>query len=307
MARSKLRFRAAPLLLAMLGLGCGIDDALQGAPCENDDDCPALTCVRTAAEKANEEPGTCSEDDSCVRGEQEGCQATTNGGCVNGGLVPATADDGTTFCCAAGSGSPSVISVADDGTAVCFDCPTCSSGQQEPCKAGDARCEVEEGAPCGCRTTDAALVGDPCETDEDCGAATCVRTLEQEAEPNEPLPVDQPQEPGQCRPADMPACAGGSQVGCLLPPGEFCGGATQEVDVDSLSFCCPEPSNSSEFRALVYQIAGDQSSVACTACARSGCDDAAGNLTAPQCTLLSDPECEVDPGALCGCAPAPMG
>ncbi|MGH1348113.1 MAG: hypothetical protein ACRBN8_41540 [Nannocystales bacterium] len=291
-----------------LGFACGIDDALVGAPCNEDADCPNLTCVRTATETAEDEPGLCSADSSCVQGEQAGCAANTNGLCSGSGLVAAEGPDGGNFCCPSGSGIPTVIGIAEsDGTAECFDCPQCgaTSSSEESCRAGEARCELEnEGDPCGCRPTDDSLLGENCDDDEGCGSVgVCVRTLEEQAEPDEPIDVDQTIEQGVCRPTDDPTCLRGGQVGCEVEPGSFCPGSTTEVDVGSRSYCCEQPANNTDFKSLPYLVSSDLTSVACTACPRPGCDDAAGNPTRPVCTTLTDPECIIDSGGLCGCTP----
>lgn len=293
-----MRLPALLLLLSAVGLGCGIDEALVGAPCGSDDDCPNLSCVRTATEVAADEPGLCSEDGACVPGEQAGCQTNSNGTCSSSSLVAAMADDGASYCCSVGGGgTATVVGLAEDGTAECFSCPSCTSGNQESCMAGEARCEVEDGAPCGCRATEDALLGQPCDTDDDCGAAVCVRTLEQEAEPMEPQPVDQTIEPGVCR-EDASSCEG--QLGCIVPAGNGCSGTT--VNIDTLAFCCPDPAVPSEFDSLPYATTEDRDSVACTACPRECDDDAQGN---PQvaCTALTDAACSISGGGLCGCAP----
>ncbi len=280
---------------------CSVDDLLVGAPCNDDADCPNLTCVRTLAQTNSNTPGVCSEDGACVPGEQEGCVAASDGSCELGLLVTA-AQDGTEYCCESGT-NPTIIGVSEvDGTAECFDCPACNTGNEEPCLAGDDRCVVEEGAPCGCRTTDEAVIDTPCNSDEDCGTSQCVRTLEQEEEPDEPQVADQAIEQGLCRPDDT--CAGGLQAGCLMPSGAGCsGGSTVQVDVGSLTYCCPEPANNTEFYAQVYVVSGDQQQVACTACERRVCRDDAGDFTIDECTVVSDPACIVSAGQLCGCPP----
>ncbi len=278
---------------------CGVDELLIGSPCADNADCPNLTCVRTLAQENSNAPGVCSEDGACVPGQQEGCAAASDGSCEAGLSVTASADGGA-YCCKSGP-NPTVTQVSEaDGTADCFDCPSCEfmSGM-EPCAADEARCEVENDAPCGCRTTDEAIIDTPCDGDEDCGTAQCVRTLEQAAEPQEPLPVEQGVEPGLCRSDET--CAGGLQSGCRMPPGAGCtGGNTVQVDVGSLTYCCPEPANNTDFFPQVYVISDDQQQVACTACARRACTDEAGNLVS-ECTTLSDPSCNVEPGQLCGC------
>ena len=291
-----------------LGFACGIDDALVGAACNEDADCPNLTCVRTASEVSGDEPGLCSADDSCVQGEQAGCIANNNGQCSGSALVAAAGPDGGNFCCPAGSGIPTVISVsADDGTAECFDCPQCGafSSSEEACRAGDPRCELEtDDAPCGCRGTDDSLLGESCDGDEDCGdEGVCVRTLEQQEEPNEPVDVDRQAEQGVCRSSDAPSCVPGSQSGCEVEPGSFCPGSTSEVDVGTRSYCCEQPANNTDFQSLPYLVSADLTSVACTACARPNCLDMPGNPTRPVCTSLTDPDCILDSGGLCGCTP----
>ncbi len=291
------------LALASIGVAgaCGIDDLLVGAACVVDADCPGLTCVRTLAQRNANAPGVCSENGACVPGEQEGCVVASDGSCELG-LSASAAEDGSAYCCSSGQ-NPMVIRISeDDGTADCFDCPSCSNSNTEPCFAGDERCEVEDEAPCGCRTTDEAVLDTPCDDDEDCGSAQCVRTLEQEEEPNEPQPAEQGSEPGLCRPDET--CAGGKQAGCRMPSGAGCTAtSTVQVDVGSLTYCCPQPSNTSDFFAEVYDVSTDQQQVACTACARRACLDDSGNATIDECTTVSDASCSVAPGQLCGCPP----
>ncbi|MBV1857670.1 MAG: hypothetical protein KUG77_04600 [Nannocystaceae bacterium] len=291
-----------------LGLACGIDDLLVGAACIEDADCPNLTCVRTATEAAEDEPGVCSADGACLQGEQAGCIADTNGMCSGSSLVPAAGPDGGSYCCPVGAGIPTVISVSeDDGTAACFGCPQCgsTSSSEEACMADDPRCELEnEGDPCGCRLDDDALLGENCDGDEACGSSgVCTRTLEEQVEPNEPIEVDRALEQGVCRPSEAPACLQGGQSGCEVAAGSSCPSATTEVDVQTRSYCCEPPANSTDFQSLPYIVSDDLTSVACTACPRPNCDDAMGNPTLPVCTVLSDPACIVDSGLLCGCTP----
>ncbi len=292
------------LAAAGLAIACNVDDILVGAPCESADDCPNLNCVRTPSEEASGNAGRCSETTTCVPGEQEGCAASSDGSCSSFELFPTEDEDGRTFCCPDGNGTRTVVGVSEDGsTAECFLCPSCSSSE-ESCSAGDDRCVAEGDAPCGCRPTDAAIENEPCEDDATCGGGfTCVRTLEQMAEPDEPEVAEQGIEAGQCRPESDAACVGGQQVGCLLPSGGSCQGSTNRVDVGSLSYCCPD-ATSTDFLQLVYATTDDQSSAACTACSRRACPNAAGDLTEPQCTAITDPACIVDDG-FCGCPPLP--
>lgn len=287
---------------------CGIDDLLIGAPCSDDADCPNLTCVRTAIELSEDEPGQCSVDDSCEPGKQAGCIAGVDGLCTGSGTVAAEGPDGGNFCCPTASGVATVISVSEaDGTAECFDCPDCgaSSTSEEACSAGQDRCEVEsEGAPCGCRTTDDSLLGENCDGDDECGpAGVCVRTLEEQAEPDEPITVDRDLEQGVCRPTDAASCLPSGQPGCEVEAGSSCPSGVTEVDVGTRSYCCRPPANSTDFQILPYLVSDDLTSVACTACPRPNCDDAMGNPERPVCTSLTDPDCIVPSGALCGCAP----
>ena len=251
-------------------VACGIDDLLIGARCVDDSDCPNLTCVRTLAQVNNNALGVCSDSDECVPGEQEGCVVASDGSCDLSLQATASAD-GTSYCCEGGQ-NPTVIEVSEaDGTADCFDCPSCQfMTGTEPCLASEDRCEVEGDEPCGCRTTDEAVIDTPCDGDGDCGSAQCVRTLEQDPEPQEPQPADQGIEPGLCRPDA--SCAGGLQDGCRMPPGEGCsGGSSVQVDVGSLTYCCPAPANTTDFFAQVYVVTEDQAQAACTACARRAC------------------------------------
>ena len=282
-----------------LGVACGIDDLLIGAPCNEDADCPNLSCVQTASEAAAGEPGQCSESGSCIPGQQEGCQADGSNACEFP-LSASKAPQGGFFCCGSGT-NVKVVDVAEDGTGVCFDCPSCNSNEEQ-CFAGDDRCIVEGDAPCGCRLPEGELLDEACDGDEDCGTLVCVRTLEQLEEPEEPETPEQALEDGQCRPSDDPACAPG-QSGCLLPTGSGCGANTQTVGLGSLEYCCPTPADNIAFEPLIYAVSADQGQVACTACRRNGCDDNLGNAVIDECTLISDPTCIVAAGALCGCPP----
>lgn len=286
-------------LVALTLSACGIDDLLVGAPCSEAADCPNLTCVQTASQAAAGEPGQCSESDGCIPGQQQGCQADGSGQC-DSPLAPREGSDGISYCCSSAATSR-VVGLADDGTAECFDCPSCNSNE-EPCTAGEDRCVVEDGAPCGCRLPEGELLDEACDSDDDCGSLVCVRTLEQLEEPQEPAIPDQAPEDGQCRPADEPTCAPG-QSGCLLPSGSGCAGATQVVAVDSLEYCCPTPADNTNFDPQVYAVSADQGQVACTACERNACPDALGNFIVRECTPFSDPGCVVPEGALCGCVP----
>jgi|GEM_PF-2318615 len=289
---------AAVLLLAA---GCGIDDLLVGAPCNDDGDCPNLTCVRTASEAASNEPGLCSEDSSCVPGKQEGCVAESDGSCELS-LVSVDGGDGNRYCCGSAT-NPTVVSVSEDGTAECFDCPSCNSNE-ESCRAGEERCTVEGDAPCGCRLPEGDLINEACGSDEDCGAAVCVRTLEQLEEPDEATIPEQTAEDGNCRPSDDPTCAPG-QRGCLAPESTGCLISSDNVvAVGTLEYCCPPPPDSNTFHTLVYAVSADQGQVACTFCERFACDNEAGTPNQEhQCTTVSDPACNVAAGSLCGCPP----
>lgn len=285
---------------------CGIDDLLVGAACADDEDCPNLTCVRTLAQENNDGPGVCSSDGSCVPGQQEGCLAGPDGAC-GFGLTLAASPDGPSYCCDSGQSNPTIVQVSEaDGSADCFDCPSCEfmSGV-EPCFADEDRCELEnEDDPCGCRPTDDSLLGENCDGDDNCGpAGVCVRTLEELEEPAEPINVDQALEQGVCRPADMPTCMAGGQPGCEVDGTSSCPSGTTEVDVQTRSFCCRQTANNSAFQSLPYVVSEDLTSVACTACPREDCDDMMGNATLPVCTSLTDPECIVPAGLLCGCTP----
>lgn len=295
------RLPLALVLTVALGAGlaaaCGIDDILIGAPCEEDADCPNLSCVRTATEEASGEPGLCSESERCIPGQQEGCQAASDGTCEFT-FTSVEGPDGVRYCCGIGTNAM-VISVAEDGTAECFDCPTCS-GNEEPCRAGEDRCVTESDAPCGCRPPEGALLDAVCASDEDCGSLTCVRTLEQLEEPQEPTVPAQALEDGQCR--DDGECAPG-QSGCLVPATAGCSASTEVVGIDSLEYCCPSPGDTSNFRPLAYAVSADQGEVACTVCERRACFDVAGNPNIDECTTVSDPACEVNAGQLCGCPP----
>lgn len=282
-----------------LGVACGVDDLLIGAPCNEDADCPNLSCVQTASEAAAGEPGQCSESGTCIPGQQEGCQADGSNSCEFP-LSASEAPQGGFFCCGTGT-NVKVVDVAEDGTGVCFDCPSCSTNEEQ-CFSGDDRCIVEGDAPCGCRLPEGDLLDEACGSDDDCATLVCVRTLEQLEEPNEPAIPDQALEDGQCRPADDPTCAPG-QSGCLLPAGSGCVGTTQVVSVDSLEYCCPTPADNTNFDPQVYVVSADQGQVACTACERRACPDAQGNFVLNECTPFSDPDCVVPAGSLCGCVP----
>lgn len=296
--------RARRLLLALsvgaaIAAACGIDDLLIGAPCNVDADCPNLSCVRTATEEAAGEPGLCSDSDTCVPGEQEGCQAASDGTC-DFTLTAVDGPDGGRYCCGTGTNA-TVIGIAEDGTAECYDCPSCDF-DEEPCLAGEARCIVEGDAPCGCRLPEGDLLNEACADDEDCGSLTCVRTLEQQAEPREATMPEQTIEDGNCR--DDGVCAPG-QRGCLVPTGVGCLESSDTVVADgTLEFCCPPSPDTNNFTVLLYDVSDDQREAACTFCARRACTSVDGTPNVvDQCTTISDPTCEVNAGELCGCPP----
>lgn len=275
--------------------GCSLEEALENAPCESDDDCLGeQTCVKTAHQLANNVAGWCRSDGKCATGEQEGC--ISNGTC-SGIMSLITDASGNSYCCGA---SDATLLPSDDFTsAQCVSCPTdlCTQGGDatEPCSAGDSRCVVEAGAQCGCRVPAAEIENSECETDETCGEGfLCVRTLEQLAEPEESLPEERDQESGFCRPTEAPECASGLQEGCRTEAG--CDSGQTEICAGSRCYCCDVPTNSSEFNAHVYMETELGESAACTECPRSPC-----TMTST-CTELEDPTCVVSSG-VCGCLP----
>lgn len=297
-------------LLAWLAVGlgaigfaaCGVDDILEGAVCLDDGDCPGLSCVRTASQ-SEDDFGLCLKS-GCAAGQQEGCTAGPDGAC--GSSMVSVEEGDRTFCCIAPGGTiPTVLEVADDGTAVCSACPECDEDNELSCLAEDPACVLEdENAACGCRPSASALVNMPCDPDDDmlCGGfdeLACVLTLEQQAEPREAQPSEQGRELGLCR--DDGNCFAGGQAGCTSDAGA-CGADLVSVDTDAgLTFCCPEPT-ASGFLAFVYDTTPGQETAACTQCRTSACTNAMGTVF-NECTTQSNPDCVVPAGSLCGCPP----
>lgn len=64
--------------ILVLSGACDLAETLDGEPCEVDRDCSRKqSCLRTDAERENDLPGVCSDDDDeCVLGQQLGCACT---------------------------------------------------------------------------------------------------------------------------------------------------------------------------------------------------------------------------------------
>lgn len=302
------------IALALVGAvspACSLSDLLEGAPCNSSSDCASSqTCVRTLEQEAEPldlnaaEPqsGVCSSDDACLRGEQAGCQAVEGSTpcptAITSGLRE-TMYEGVLYCCPSGTGDlVRVYAVTDDAeSAACVSCSSddCGDPEEEACIAGDERCEVAEGALCGCRVRSDRLKNRPCSDDDQCGSEfTCVRTLEQEEEPDV-SPGEGALEPGWCRPTENPTCDEGAQPGCTTPSSSCVDGV--QVCSGNACYCCPLAGNPSSFEPRVYAV-DTQGTAACVDCPRNLC-----GTGEELCTKQDDPGCVVDPGELCGCRP----
>ncbi len=280
--------------------GCSLADSLENAPCDGDDDClGSYTCVKTVHQTASALPGLCRDDGKCAAGQQEGC-VTAAGSCTDFQLTVVTDEStGASYCCATGGAANPSVTMADGASARCVACPSdlCTGDADEPCSEGDARCVVTSGG-CGCRVPANEIENSDCVDAATCGEGfVCTRTLEQEAEPDEPLPEEQEQEPGWCRPDDMPECVGGSQVGCRTDGTMGClSSQNYSCTATGRCYCCDDPADSSNFTVHVYTETGSGESAACIECRRSDC-------ATQTCTLLEDASCVVSSG-VCGCTPA---
>lgn len=281
-------------------VGCSLEDALEGAPCNSDDDCLGeQTCVKTAHQEAAEAAGLCRSDGQCVAGEQEGCIAS--GGTCENFLFFVTCIEGTDTCYCCDSSDASLTNFSEDmRSAQCVSCPTdlCSGNGDatESCSEGEPRCVVMQDT-CGCRVPEDRIENTECDDASSCGEGfVCTRTLEQQEEPEEELPENQAVEPGWCRPAQTPECAGGQQEGCRTD--DSCSGVDLRFTANCTStgrcYCCGDPA-SNDFNVHVYTDTAMGESAACVECPKS-CDP--GTST---CTMLEDPECVVTSGSVCGC------
>jgi hypothetical protein len=241
--------------------GCSLEDALENAPCETAEDClGSQTCVRTQHQLANESVGLCRSNGECAAGEQEGCVATGTGCSFSSSLTAVMASSGATYCC-----------------------PNSFSGE------GTIVVEATDQSSAWCITVDQIVM---CDDDSDCvSGVACVRTLEQEAEPDEMDVGEREVEPGWCLPD---GCLGGSQEGCRTE--ESCGsGFSSPQTAEGRVYCCETPI-ASGFTAHVYDETELGESAACTQCDTTACPSSAA------CTLLEDPTCVVSSG-VCGCTP----
>jgi hypothetical protein len=229
-------------------VGCSLEDALENAPCESEDDCAgSQACVQTEHQANTGQLGWCRSDGSCAAGEQEGCLAGS--GCSSGS--PVTGGSGASYCCPyAVSGEVIVIEAADQSSAWCL-------------------------------TTDEIVT---CDDDTECPVnISCVRTLEQQAEDAQELePADQPAEPGWCLPG---GCLGGSQEGCSISTGESCGSGLTSACAGSRCYCCETPV-SSGYTARVYAETELGESAACVACPDCPNYDPCTELEDPACILM---------------------
>lgn len=297
---STMRWLAA-LPLALLPLsGCTLDDALENAPCNSDDDClGSYICVRTMTQTASGSAGLCREEAGCAAGVQAGCE-TFDGTCSSSSLT-ATCVGELCFCCTPGSEvSEPLATASGPAEALCINCGSveCPPEAPEVCTSAQPRCDVPEGATCGCRVPDDQVENSACADQASCGEGfVCTRTLEQEAEDAsaEPFAEDQMIEPGWCRPEDAPECVAGQQEGCRLDGGS-CGSGLTERCSGPRCFCCESP-DSSNFDVRVYEVVEpDGTSAACVECDRSLCE---GGST---CTTAEQSDCVIMDG-VCGCTP----
>ncbi|MCA9709983.1 MAG: hypothetical protein KDK70_29360 [Myxococcales bacterium] len=278
--------------------GCSLEDALENAPCESDDDClGSQACIKTVHQAATGGVGWCRSDDKCVAGQQEGCIAA-DGACT---LLPlyVVTDPATqiSYCCEANGANIEDLAVvdADGSSARCLACATDLCSDQgdlsEPCSMGEPRCTIIQDT-CGCRIPEAQLENSDCDDDATCGEGfVCTRTLEQMAEPDD---VQSAVEPGWCRPQDAPECVAGQQEGCRSTQGCSSG---EEQCAGQFCYCCASPANSDQFSVHVYME--DGASAACIECDRTPCT---GGYT---CTEIDDMGmgCDIPQGEICGCRP----
>lgn len=280
-------------------VGCSLEDALENAPCESDDDCTgSQECVQTEHQASVGELGWCRSDGKCAPGEQEGCLATGDSCGTSYTLYPVMASNGSSYCCETGGASDATATPSADGSSArCVVCPSDLCYEQgdatEPCSVGDSRC-VEVSNGCGCRVPADQIENSECEDDATCGEGfVCVRTLEQATESQETLPEDQMQEPGWCRTTNE--CASGLQEGCTTEGS--CNSGQYQRCAGTRCYCCETPTNSTDFNVHVYDETELGESAACIECPRSEC------TTTDTCTALEDASCVISGGGPCGCLP----
>lgn len=237
-------------------LGCSLEDALENAPCESDDDCTgSQACVRTLHQTSVDDLGWCRSNGECAAGEQEGCPADGNG-C---GFMTAVMGTSKAYCCPSTGNEIIVVEDADHSSAWCL-------------------------------TTDEIVT---CDDDNPCPEnISCVRTLEQQEEDaQEPEPADRPAEPGWCLPG---GCLSGSQEGCSISTGVSCGSGLTSVCAGSRCYCCETPV-SSGYTAHVYAETELGESAACVACPECpNFEPACTVLEDPSC-VLTDGACGCPP------------
>lgn len=285
-----------PLFAGGLLQSCSLDDVLENAACNNDDDCTSnQACIKTLDQKNDDALGRCRGDGACAAGQQSGC-AGTEFECLAGGLSFADFEENI-YCCDE-PGSVIVEVDANDGTADCLSCAqTLCESSEQVCTAEDSLCVIDAASRCGCRPTD--IENALCDDDAACGDGfECVRTLEQEAEPSDPQDNAQAIEKGFCRPVEggVASCDLGTQPGCRSDAGSCGSGTTSSALVDGREYCCVTPDEPALSTALVYEIAGDGSSAACTDCSVLDCPS-----PTKACTMESDTNCNVTD--VCGCTP----
>ncbi len=287
-------------------LGCSLEDALENAPCNDDDDCLGeYTCVRTAHQEATLDVGWCRPEGQCAPGVQEGC-VSPSGTCQNFLTVATDPDSGNVYCCDANGVEPTVTNVSADFTsAQCVACdPNLCNGEEdatEECAVGEPRCVAVQGEVCGCRVPENQIENSDCNDASDCGEGfVCTRTLEQEAESseNEPLEENQAIQPGWCRPSDAPECVSGEQVGCSTTMNDGCPSPqTLTCTEAGRCYCCADPADTSSRVAHVYAETSAGESAACVDCRRDDCTNPGDT-----CTSLENPACQIVSG-VCGCLP----
>lgn len=300
-----MRWISIVAIVSIALLGCSLEDALEGAPCNSVDDCVGeQACIKSSENSV----GVCSSNGGgdgggeCAAGQQDGCIVASDGTCENFMYVTCAADDQSScFCCAEYDSRVTHIS-EDMRSAECVSCPTdlCyGNAASEICVDGDARCELADDAVCGCRIPANQIENSECDDATTCGSGfVCTRTLEQESEPDEALPEEQREEPGWCRPDDETECVSGFQEGCRTESGCQSG---SERCAGTRCYCCNSPANTTDFDVHVYAQTSMGESAACVDCPKQAC--IANNTSA--CTLLENPDCIVSSG-VCGCTPPPM-
>jgi len=295
--------------MALLGItlaafwGCSLDDALENAPCETNDDCLGdYTCVRTVHQDATGAPGWCRDDGGCVAGEQEGC-AASGGACQNFLTLATDPASGIGYCCDAAGVVPSVTNVAADGSsAQCVVCSTSLCNGQgdmsEECVVGEPRCEAMSDG-CGCRIPANQLENSECDDDDSCGEGfVCTRTAEQDEEPMDA--IEPGPESGWCRPVEDPECVANSQPGCTKTSTSSCGSGVSEVCAGPKCYCCEPAAASPEYIAKVYLERSD-GTAACIDC-QNDCSATVGSGS-QACTAATAPTCQLSGSGPCGCTP----